>query len=208
MAGGGIRQLLEWGNMPCFTRFCHASLSLSSGRLLCSGRRLKVNWGISNAMAGRGGRQLLEWGNMPCFTIFAVVHLFLQFYIFFAVVPCILQLCHVFFSCAKIMYYSFVHFCWCANEISVDVGGGVTPKQFWNISGQWSNPSLTWKEWWWVLPTVPHPSLPTPYLLCQILFENKKVRDVGNNCLLSVDGTDFCVPHFFKVERVKKNGCK
>ncbi len=27
--------------------------------------------------------------------------------------------------------------------------------------------------------------------LCQILFENRKVGDVGNNCLLSVDGTDF-----------------
>ncbi len=29
--------------------------------------------------------------------------------------------------------------------------------------------------------------------LCQILFENRKVGDVGNNCLLSVDGTDFHV---------------
>jgi hypothetical protein len=35
-------------------------LSLSSGRLLCSSRRLKVNQGISNATAGRGGRKLLE----------------------------------------------------------------------------------------------------------------------------------------------------
>jgi hypothetical protein len=41
--------------------------------------------------------------------------------------------------------------------------------------------------------TVPHPSLPTPHLLCQILFENRKVGDVGNDCLLSVDDTDFCV---------------
>ena len=35
-------------------------------------------------------------------------------------------------------------------------------------------------------PPVTHP-------LRQILFENRKVGDVGNDCLLSVDGTDFCV---------------
>jgi hypothetical protein len=45
--------------------------------------------------------------------------IFLQLYIFFAVVPCILQLCPFFGRCAKIMYYSYIQFCWCANEITV-----------------------------------------------------------------------------------------
>ncbi len=41
-----------------------------------------------------------------------------------------------------------------------------------------------------------HSSAPFPPLthpLCHILFKNRKVGDVGNNCLLSVDGTNFCV---------------
>jgi hypothetical protein len=34
----------------------------------------------------------------------------------------------------------------------------------------------------------PHPS----YNNCeQIQFENRKIGDVGNDCMLSVDGTDF-----------------
>ncbi len=36
------------------------------------------------------------------------------------------------------------------------------------------------------------------FFLRQILFENRKVRDVGNDCLLSVDGTDFCVAKRYK----------
>ena len=36
--------------------------------------------------------------------------------------------------------------------------------------------------------SVPHPS----YNICeQIQFENRKIGDVGNDCMLSVDGTDF-----------------
>ncbi len=93
------------------------------------------------------------------------------------------------------------HSCGCTQKMTTPFRqrwGGVTPKQFGNISGRWSSPSLTWKEWWWVLSTVPHPSLPTPHLLCQILFENRKVGDVGNDYLLSVDGTDFCVVKSYK----------
>ncbi len=37
----------------------------------------------------------------------------------FAVVPCILQLCFLFSRCAKTMYYSYVRFRWCENEIAV-----------------------------------------------------------------------------------------
>jgi hypothetical protein len=40
---------------------------------------------------------------------------------------------------------------------------------------------------------LPYQLLPLTGPLCQILFENRKVGDVGNNCLLSVDGTDFRV---------------
>jgi hypothetical protein len=40
---------------------------------------------------------------------------------------------------------------------------------------------------------LPYQLIPLTVPLCQILFENRKVGDVGNNCLLSVDGTDFCV---------------
>ncbi len=49
----------------------------------------------------------------------AIVH-------FFAVVQFVLQLCHVFLQlcflfsrCAKTMYYSYIQFCWCTNEIAV-----------------------------------------------------------------------------------------
>ncbi len=35
--------------------------------------------------------------------------------------------------------------------------------------------------------------IPLTVPLCQILFENRKVGDVRNDCLLSVDGTDFRV---------------
>ncbi len=37
---------------------------------------------------------------------------------------------------------------------------------------------------------LPYQLIPLTVPLCQILFENRKVGDVGNNCLLSVDGTD------------------
>ncbi len=37
----------------------------------------------------------------------------------FAIVPCILQLCFLFSRSAKTMYYSYVQFCWCANEMAV-----------------------------------------------------------------------------------------
>jgi hypothetical protein len=36
-------------------------------------------------------------------------------------------------------------------------------------------------------------TLSTPYPQQKILFENRKSGDVGNDCLLSVDGTDFRV---------------
>jgi hypothetical protein len=35
--------------------------------------------------------------------------------------------------------------------------------------------------------------LPLTVPLCQIFFENRKVGDVGTDCLKSVDGTDFHV---------------
>ncbi len=40
---------------------------------------------------------------------------------------------------------------------------------------------------------LPYQLIPLTVPLCQILFENRKVEDVGNDCFLSVDGTDFCV---------------
>jgi hypothetical protein len=40
---------------------------------------------------------------------------------------------------------------------------------------------------------LPYQLIPHTVPLCQILFENRKAGDVGNNCLLSVDGTDFRV---------------
>jgi hypothetical protein len=40
---------------------------------------------------------------------------------------------------------------------------------------------------------LPYQLIPLTVPLCQILFENRKAGDVRNNCLLSVDGTDFCV---------------
>ncbi len=40
---------------------------------------------------------------------------------------------------------------------------------------------------------LPYQLIPLTVPLCQILFENRKVGNVGNDCLLSVDGTDFCV---------------
>ncbi len=49
----------------------------------------------------------------------AIVHFLCSCTICFAVVPCILQLCFFFCRCAKTMYYSYVQFCWCANEIAV-----------------------------------------------------------------------------------------
>jgi hypothetical protein len=45
---------------------------------------------------------------------------------------------------------------------------------------------------------LPYQLIPLTVPLCQILFENRKVGDVGNNCLLSVDGTDFCVAKSYK----------
>ncbi len=41
------------------------------------------------------------------------------FPICFAVVPCILQLCFLCSRCAKTMYYSYIQFRWCANEMAV-----------------------------------------------------------------------------------------
>ncbi len=40
---------------------------------------------------------------------------------------------------------------------------------------------------------LPYQLIPLTVPLRQILFENRKVGDVGNNCLLSVHGTDFRV---------------
>ncbi len=40
---------------------------------------------------------------------------------------------------------------------------------------------------------LPYQLIPLTVPLCQILFENRKVGDVGIDCLLSVDGTDFHV---------------
>jgi hypothetical protein len=37
-------------------------------------------------------------------------------------------------------------------------------------------------------------SPPPPHCLLQILFDNKKRGDILNNCLMTVDGTDFRVP--------------
>ncbi len=45
--------------------------------------------------------------------------LFCSCTICFAVVPCILQLCFIFCRWTKTMYYYYVQFCWCANEIPV-----------------------------------------------------------------------------------------
>ncbi len=62
-----------------------------------------------------------------------------------------------------------LHLCGCTLQMTkpfCQCWGGVTPKQFKNIFGQWSSPYLTQKEWWWVLTTVSHPSLPTPHLIC------------------------------------------
>jgi len=90
------------------------------------------------------------------------------------------------------------HVCNCTQQMALPVHqlwGGVARRRSENISGPWSSQSFSWREKWWVdcvcvalstntthssasFPPVTHP-------LCQILFEN--------DCLLSVDGTDFCV---------------
>jgi hypothetical protein len=55
----------------------------------------------------------------------------------------------------------------------------------------------------------PHPS----YKICeQIRFENRKIGDVGNDCMLSVDGTDFRVAKSYEKPlysyKFKKSGLR
>ncbi len=45
---------------------------------------------------------------------------------------------------------------------------------------------------------LPYQLIPLTVPLCQILFENRKVGDVRNDCLLSLDSTDFCVAKSYK----------
>ncbi len=69
----------------------------------------------SPIILGPKGSLNSEWGQRRI----AIVHVFCSCIICFAVVPCILHLCFLFSRCAKTMYYSYVQFCWCANEIAV-----------------------------------------------------------------------------------------
>jgi hypothetical protein len=42
--------------------------------------------------------------------------------------------------------------------------------------------------------TRPHTPTPPPHPQPQIDFESQKKRDIHNNCLMTVNGTDFLVP--------------
>lgn len=52
----------------------------------------------------------------------------------------------------------------------------------------------------------------TLFFCCQILFENRKARDAGNDCLLSVDGTDFRIAKKYRKPfysyKFKKSGLR
>jgi hypothetical protein len=104
------------------------------------------------------------------------------------------------------------HLCDCTHQMAVpfrQLWGGVTQRRSKNITGPWSSQSLIWSEQWWVdcvcvalTTNTTHSSAPFPLVthsLRQILFENRKVGDVGNDCLLSVNGTDFRVAKSYKI---------